>query len=75
MQPITATKEQRFITYLIDVIPAFFVSILFGWIPILGAIVVGMVLGSYWLLHDATGGWACPDSTETSGKADRFPDS
>ena len=56
MQPIAATKEQRFITYLIDVIPAFFVSILFGWIPILGAILVGMILGSYWLLRDVTGG-------------------
>jgi uncharacterized RDD family membrane protein YckC len=56
MQPVLATREQRLITYLIDLIPAITASVLVGWIPILGAILAGFILGSYWLFRDVTGG-------------------
>ena len=41
--------------YLIDVIPAVIVSLAVGWIPIVGAIMVGFILLAYWLLRDITG--------------------
>ena len=41
--------------YLIDVIPAFIAGLIFGWIPIVGAMILGVVLGAYWLLRDIGG--------------------
>ena len=41
--------------YLIDVIPAILAGIAVGWIPIVGAVMLGFILLAYWLLRDITG--------------------
>ncbi len=41
--------------YLLDVIPAILVGLVIGWIPIIGAVVAGLVLLAYWMLRDITG--------------------
>lgn len=41
--------------YLIDLIPAIVVGLAIGWIPIIGAVILGFVLFTYWLLRDITG--------------------
>ena len=40
---------------LIDVIPALIAGGIFGWIPIIGAMILGLVLSAYWLLRDIGG--------------------
>jgi uncharacterized RDD family membrane protein YckC len=45
----------RVAAYLIDVIPMVIVSFVLGWIPIVGAVMLGFVLVAYWLLRDITG--------------------
>ncbi len=49
-----AEKGTRVAGYLIDLIPAIFLS-LFGFIPILGFMIAGLLLAPYWLLRDITG--------------------
>ena len=46
----------RCAAYLIDVIPAVIVGFMLGWIPIIGAIILGFILLAYWLLRDIAGG-------------------
>lgn len=41
--------------YLIDVIPAIIAAVVLGWIPILGGVLLGFILGAYWLLRDIKG--------------------
>jgi uncharacterized RDD family membrane protein YckC len=41
--------------YLIDVIPTVLMGLVLGWIPIIGAVILGFVLLAYWLLRDITG--------------------
>lgn len=41
--------------YLLDVIPAILVGLAVGWIPLVGAIMLGFILLAYWLLRDITG--------------------
>jgi uncharacterized RDD family membrane protein YckC len=41
--------------YLIDVIPAILAGLAVGWIPIVGAVMLGFILFAYWLLRDITG--------------------
>ena len=53
--PVPADPSQRFWAYLIDLIPAVAVVLLFGWIPIIGAMIAGAILFVYWLLRDVTG--------------------
>jgi len=50
-----ASKGERVGAYIIDVIPAALVGLIFGWIPIVGAMIAGFILGPYWLLRDLTG--------------------
>jgi uncharacterized RDD family membrane protein YckC len=50
----TAPKGLRVLGYLIDIIPAFLLS-LFGLIPIIGPVIVGLLLTPYWLLRDISG--------------------
>lgn len=45
----------RIAAYLLDVIPAMIVGLAVGWIPIIGAILAGLILLTYWLLRDITG--------------------
>jgi uncharacterized RDD family membrane protein YckC len=49
-----ADKGTRVAGYLIDVLPAIVLG-LFGLIPIMGAIIAGLLLAPYWLLRDVTG--------------------
>jgi uncharacterized RDD family membrane protein YckC len=41
--------------YLLDAIPAIVVGLLVGWIPVVGAIILGFILLIYWLLRDIAG--------------------
>jgi len=41
--------------YLIDVIPSVLMGLAIGWIPIVGAVILGFLLLGYWLLRDITG--------------------
>lgn len=41
--------------YLLDVIPAILAGLAVGWIPIIGAVMLGFILLAYWLLRDITG--------------------
>jgi uncharacterized RDD family membrane protein YckC len=41
--------------YLLDVIPAIIAGLAVGWIPIIGAVILGFLLLAYWLLRDITG--------------------
>jgi uncharacterized RDD family membrane protein YckC len=50
-----ASVGERAGGYLIDVIPAVIAALALGWIPILGAILAGFVLGFYWLFRDVLG--------------------
>jgi uncharacterized RDD family membrane protein YckC len=50
-----AGAGQRVAAYIIDVIPACVLG-LFGLIPVIGPIIVGLVLTPYWLFRDITGG-------------------
>src|SRR5665213_353922 len=54
MQLEVADKGIRAAGYLIDVIPACIFG-LFGFIPIVGAMIAGFLLLPYWLLRDITG--------------------
>jgi uncharacterized RDD family membrane protein YckC len=49
-----ADKGTRVVGYLIDILPAIPLG-LFGIIPIIGQIIAGLFLASYWLLRDITG--------------------
>lgn len=51
---VRADKGIRVVGYLIDVVPAIFLG-LFGFIPIAGAIIAGLLLTPYWLLRDIGG--------------------
>ncbi len=51
----TARMGERAGAGMIDVIPVVLVAILFGWVPILGAMIAGFFIGSYWMLRDVTG--------------------
>ena len=54
--PVTkAATGERAGAYIIDVLPAFAVGLVFGWIPLVGAIIAGFFLGAYWLLRDVAG--------------------
>jgi uncharacterized RDD family membrane protein YckC len=50
-----ASVGERAGSYLIDLIPAFLMGAALGWIPIIGAILLGFVLGAYWLFRDVLG--------------------
>jgi uncharacterized RDD family membrane protein YckC len=41
--------------YLIDLLPLIPVVLLLGWIPIIGGMLLGLILSSYWLLRDIAG--------------------
>lgn len=49
-----ADKSSRVAAYFIDVIPAIVLG-LFGFIPVVGVIIAGLLLTPYWLLRDVTG--------------------
>jgi len=51
---VRADKGVRAAGYLIDLLPALLAG-LFGLIPIVGAVLVGLLLTPYWLLRDITG--------------------
>lgn len=53
LNPTSADKSLRAAAYLIDIVPAFLIS-LFGVIPVLGAILAGLLMAPYWLLRDVT---------------------
>jgi uncharacterized RDD family membrane protein YckC len=51
----TAAKTdlaKRFLAYLIDVIPAIIIGVIFGLIPFIGGPIAGIVVGGYWLVRD-----------------------
>ena len=45
----------RALGYIIDVIPMIIIGVVIGWIPIIGAIIFGVILLCYWLLRDFAG--------------------
>jgi len=47
-----ADLAKRFIAFLIDVIPAIIVGIIFGLIPFIGGPIAGIVVGGWWLVRD-----------------------
>ena len=51
----TADVSSRFWAYAIDIIPTALATIFLGWIPVIGAMILGVILFFYWLLRDVTG--------------------
>jgi uncharacterized RDD family membrane protein YckC len=43
---------KRFLAYLIDVIPAIIIGVIFGLIPFIGGPLAGILVGGYWLVRD-----------------------
>jgi uncharacterized RDD family membrane protein YckC len=43
---------KRFLAYLIDVIPAIIIGVIFGLIPFIGGPIAGILVGGYWLVRD-----------------------
>ncbi len=47
-----ADLAKRFLAFLIDVIPAIIVGIIFGLIPFIGGPIAGILVGGWWLVRD-----------------------
>lgn len=50
-----ASVNIRAAGYVIDVVPAVLMAVAVGWIPIFGAMIAGVLLGTYWLFKDVAG--------------------
>lgn len=50
-----ASINMRAAGYVIDVIPSVLMAVAVGWIPIFGAMIAGVLLGTYWLFKDVAG--------------------
>jgi uncharacterized RDD family membrane protein YckC len=47
-----ADLAKRFLAFLIDVIPAIIVGVIFGLIPFIGGPIAGILVGGWWLVRD-----------------------